>query len=45
MTSDFTTPVAVWAEPDTPLVVQLHGRGSSEADLIGLANHHPAGFA
>jgi phospholipase/carboxylesterase len=29
--------------PEAPLVVLLHGRGSSEADIIGLADHLPAG--
>ena len=33
------------ASPDAPLVVLLHGRGSSEADIIGLADHLPAGPA
>lgn len=28
---------------DAPLVVLLHGRGSSEADIIGLADHLPDG--
>ncbi|MGJ9413517.1 alpha/beta hydrolase [Aeromicrobium sp. CF4.19] len=31
--------------PDAPLVVLLHGRGSSEADIIGLASHLPAGVS
>ncbi len=29
----------------TPLVVLLHGRGSNERDIIGLADHLPAGLA
>jgi phospholipase/carboxylesterase len=29
--------------PQAPLVVLLHGRGSSEADIIGLADHLPPG--
>ena len=29
--------------PDRPMVVLLHGRGSSEADIVGLAGHLPAG--
>jgi len=32
-------------DPDAPLVVLLHGRGSSERDIIGLADHLPAGPA
>ena len=31
--------------PDSPLVVLLHGRGSNEEDVIGLAEHLPAGPA
>ncbi|MCW2529850.1 MAG: phospholipase/Carboxylesterase [Pseudonocardiales bacterium] len=30
---------------DAPLVVLLHGRGSNEQDIIGLARHLPAGAA
>ena len=30
-------------DPDAPLVVLLHGRGSSEQDIVGLAEHLPAG--
>jgi len=44
----FTDPVAVWrgaTDPDAPLVVLLHGRGSNEADIIALADHLPAGPA
>lgn len=33
------------AEPDAPLVVLLHGRGSNEQDIIGLADLLPAGPA
>jgi phospholipase/carboxylesterase len=29
--------------PDRPLVALLHGRGSSEADIVGLAAHLPVG--
>ena len=29
--------------PDLPLVVLLHGRGSHEKEIIGLADHLPAG--
>lgn len=32
-------------DPDAPLVVLLHGRGSSERDIIGLADHLPPGPA
>lgn len=32
-------------DPSAPLVVLLHGRGSNEADIIGLADHLPAGPA
>jgi phospholipase/carboxylesterase len=41
-------PTVVWrgsAEPDAPLVVLLHGRGSNEQDIIGLADLLPAGPA
>lgn len=31
--------------PQTPLVVLLHGRGSHEKEIIGLADHLPAGAA
>jgi phospholipase/carboxylesterase len=44
----FAPPVVAWhgnAGPDAPLVVLLHGRGSNEADIVGLANHLPAGPA
>ena len=30
-------------DPDAPLVVLLHGRGSNEQDVVGLAQHLPAG--
>jgi phospholipase/carboxylesterase len=30
-------------DPTAPLVVLLHGRGSNEQDIIGLAGHLPAG--
>lgn len=39
-------PVVAWHgadDPETPLVVLLHGRGSHEQDIIGLAAHLPAG--
>ena len=44
----WTSPVVAWhgdAGPDAPLVVLLHGSGSNEADIIGLADHLPAGPA
>lgn len=46
MTSEQTA-VAWHGEPnaDSPLVVLLHGRGSNEADIIGLARYLPAGPA
>ncbi|MEO5664958.1 MAG: luciferase family protein [Nocardioides sp.] len=43
----FAPPVVAWADgqDDTsrPLVVLLHGRGSSETDIIGLSGHLPSG--
>jgi phospholipase/carboxylesterase len=43
----FDAPVVAWAagadDPTRPLVVLLHGRGSHEQDIIGLADHLPAG--
>lgn len=45
--SDFDAPVVAWAvgrdDPTRPLVVLLHGRGSDEQDIIGLAGHLPEG--
>ena len=44
----FAPPVVAWrgdARSGRPLVVLLHGRGSNEADIIGLADHLPAGLA
>ena len=37
--------VATYGETDLtkPLVVLLHGRGSNEQEIIGLAEHLPAG--
>ena len=37
--------VARYGDPDpgAPLVVLLHGRGSSETDILGLAGHLPSG--
>ena len=42
----FDEPTVAWqgaTDADAPLVVLLHGRGSNEADIIGLADHLPAG--
>ncbi|MHB2022588.1 MAG: alpha/beta hydrolase [Mycobacteriales bacterium] len=47
MTS-FAAPVVAWhgdGDAAAPLVVLLHGRGSNETDIIGLADHLPAGAA
>ena len=47
MTS-FPTPVVAWSAPDDPslpLVVLLHGRGSDETEVLGLARLLPAGVA
>ncbi|MDA8285705.1 MAG: serine esterase [Actinomycetota bacterium] len=44
----FAAPVVAWhgdADAAAPLVVLLHGRGSNEADIVGLADHLPAGPA
>lgn len=44
----FAEPVVLWhgsTDPNAPLVVLLHGRGSNEADIIGLADHLPSGAA
>lgn len=46
--SNFPDPVVVRrgsTDPDTPLVVLLHGRGSNESDIITLADHLPDGLA
>jgi phospholipase/carboxylesterase len=46
--SAFGDPVVAWrgsTAPGAPLVVLLHGRGSNEADIIGLADHLPTGAA
>ncbi len=46
MSGAFPDPVVAWPAPDdpaTPLVVLLHGRGSDERDIIGLADHLPTG--
>ena len=47
-TATFTAPVVAThgsTDPATPLVVLLHGRGSHEQDIVGLAAHLPAGPA
>ena len=44
----FADPVVAWrgpSDPDAPLVVLLHGRGSNETDTIALADHLPDGLA
>jgi len=44
----FPTPVVASAgatDPRAPLVVLLHGRGSNEHDILGLAQHLPTGPA
>lgn len=47
MSAAFADPVVAWAagtdDPGRPLVVLLHGRGSHEQDILGLAAHLPAG--
>ena len=46
MHTPFAEPTVAWQrpdEPDRPLVVLLHGRGSNEEGIIGLADHLPAG--
>lgn len=46
--SAFAEPVVAWrgaTDPDGPLVVLLHGRGSNEADIIAVADHLPDGLA
>ena len=44
--TDFARPVVAFhgsRDPEGPLVVLLHGRGSHEQEIIGLAPHLPAG--
>lgn len=44
----FGEPVVAWrgaTDPDAPLVVLFHGRGSNEADIVALADHLPDGPA
>lgn len=46
MDAPFAEPTVAWQSPDDPnrpLVVLLHGRGSDESGIIGLASHLPAG--
>ena len=48
MTATVTEPVVATAgstDPRAPLVVLLHGRGSAEGEIIGLAGALPAGAA
>ena len=45
-TETFAPPVVATygsTEPMAPLVVLLHGRGSDETEILGLAPHLPAG--
>jgi phospholipase/carboxylesterase len=46
--SGFPEPTVSWRgsdAPDAPLVVLLHGRGSSDTEIVGLADHLPPGPA
>jgi phospholipase/carboxylesterase len=46
MSAGFAPASVAWrgpTDPDAPLVVLLHGRGSNEADIIALADHLPPG--
>jgi phospholipase/carboxylesterase len=46
VTDSFAPPTIVERGPDVgPLVVLLHGRGADAGDIIGLADHLPAGAA
>src|SRR6476469_7898454 len=48
METTFTDPVVATtgsADPAAPLVVLLHGRGSNEREILGLANRLPSGPA
>jgi len=49
MTTETSPPAVVAAygstDPADPLVVLLHGRGSNESEILGLASHLPAGPA
>jgi phospholipase/carboxylesterase len=48
MTTPFSAPVVATYgsdDPTAPLVVLLHGRGSNEQDILGLAPHLPTGPA
>ena len=44
MSAAFAAPVVAWAtstDPEAPLVVLLHGRGSDERSMLGLVEHLP----
>jgi phospholipase/carboxylesterase len=46
--SDLREPQVSWHAPDdgtAPVVVLLHGRGSNEREIVGLADHLPVGPA
>jgi len=46
--STFAAPTVSWrgaTTDDAPLVVLLHGRGSTDTDIVGLAEHLPVGPA
>jgi phospholipase/carboxylesterase len=46
--STFAPPTVSWrgaSAADAPLVVLLHGRGATDTDIVGLADHLPAGPA
>lgn len=48
MTDTYPAPVVATAgsaDPKAPLVVLLHGRGSNERDILGLAGALPEGAA
>ena len=48
MTTRFATAQAAWAgsaDPATPLVVLLHGRGADEQSILVMADHQPDGPA
>lgn len=45
MTSPHVTASAGSTDPSAPLVVLLHGRGSNEREILGLAGHLPEGPA
>jgi len=46
MTGGFPPPVVAWhgaSDEGTTLVILLHGRGSNETEIVGLADHLPTG--